>query len=218
MNATHHIPSNVLTAYAAGSHPEAFSLVVACHLSMCDACRAEVESLDAVGGSVLENLPKAPLDEGAFAATLALIAKGPATPLTPPVRPAKKLGGVFPRPLQDYAGEDPGKVKWRSVGGGVRQAILDCKGPSTARLLFIPAGKAVPDHSHEGLELTLVLQGSFSDKVARFARGDVEVGTDDLTHTPIADVGEDCICLAAADAPLKFNALIPRLLQPFIRI
>ena len=66
--------------------------------------------------------------------------------------------------------------------------------------------------------MTLILQGAFSDEVDRFARGDVEFGDENLTHTPIAEVGVDCICLAATDAPLKFSGIIPRLLQPFIKI
>jgi putative transcriptional regulator len=76
----------------------------------------------------------------------------------------------------------------------------------------------VPDHGHRGTELTLVLQGAFSDKTDRFGKGDIEVATQDLNHQPIAEMDEDCICLAATDAPLRFNSLIPRLLQPFLQI
>jgi putative transcriptional regulator len=68
------------------------------------------------------------------------------------------------------------------------------------------------------MEMTLVLKGAFRDELARFGRGDVEIANEDLEHTPVAEEGEDCICLAATDAPLKFNALIPRIAQPFIGI
>ena len=44
------------------------------------------------------------------------------------------------------------------------------------------------------------------------------VGTKKQAETPVAEEGEDCICLAATDAPLKFNALLPRIAQPFLRI
>lgn len=77
---------------------------------------------------------------------------------------------------------------------------------------------AVPEHSHRGLELTMVLQGAFSDEVDHFARGDVETADSDLHHMPVADLGEDCICLAVTDAPLRFRAWLPRLAQPFLRI
>jgi putative transcriptional regulator len=34
----------------------------------------------------------------------------------------------------------------------------------------------------------------------------------------VAEEGEDCICLAVTDAPLRFKSLIPRLAQPLFRI
>jgi putative transcriptional regulator len=87
-----------------------------------------------------------------------------------------------------------------------------------ARCANIPAGCAVPDHGHAGTELTLVLQGAFRDETDRFGAGDVEVADADLDHQPVAEDGADCICLAATDAPLKFNSMLPRLAQPFLRI
>jgi len=44
------------------------------------------------------------------------------------------------------------------------------------------------------------------------------VATEDLEHKPVAEPGLACICLAATDAPLKFNSLIPRMLQPLFKI
>ena len=61
------------------------------------------------------------------------------------------------------------------------------------------------------MELTLVLQGAFRDAEDRFGPGDVEIADEELEHTPVAEAGADCICLAATDAPLRFNRLIPRL-------
>lgn len=215
MDTTHHIPSEILASYAAGSLDEAFSLVVACHVSLCDTCRAEVESYEAVGGVVLEAAQTEAMSPDALEATMAMIKSAP-TVSAKPQRQAKP--SVFPAPLQHYAGAAPEDVRWRSIGGGVKQAVLACSGNAKARLLFIPGGQAVPEHSHNGLELTLVLQGAFADSVARFARGDVEIGDGDLEHQPIAEPGMDCICLAATDAPLKFKALLPRMFQPFIGI
>ena len=34
---------------------------------------------------------------------------------------------------------------------GVKQSILETAGGATARLLFIPPGTVVPDHSHSGM-------------------------------------------------------------------
>ena len=220
MTIQHHLSDKLLMAYAAGTLPEAFGLVVATHVSICDECRARAASFDAVGGAVLDT-DAAPVAMGAnaLATTMARIKAQASQPrYTPPATPAAQPCAVLPAPLRAYVGGGLDAVKWRSIGGGVRQAILPTSAQASARLLHIPAGMAVPDHGHRGLELTLVLQGAFSDSEDRFARGDVEIATEDLEHTPVAEPGLDCICLAATDAPLKFRTLIPRLAQPFLRI
>ena len=215
MTIRHHLSDDLLMAYSAGELPEAFGLVVATHVSLCDDCRARLESFDAVGGAVLAQGETASIGADSLAATMALIKSGAPKDKTP-ATPRRR--GIFPAPLADYAGGGPEAVKWRRVGGGVRQAILPAGDGASARLLYIPAGAAVPDHGHHGLEMTLVLQGAFRDETARFGRGDVEIATEADEHTPVAEAGEDCICLAATDAPLRFNAILPRLVQSFFRI
>ena len=200
--------------YAAGQLPEAFSLVVATHVSMCDECRARAASFDAVGGALLEEAEEIALGEDALVRVLERIEGLPEATRAKPL----KRAGVFPAPLADYVGGDLSAVRWRRVGGGVKQAILRTGKDATARLLFIPAGTAVPDHGHRGMELTLVLQGAFADENDQFGRGDIEIAGEELEHTPVALSGQDCICLAATDAPLRFRGLIPRLAQPLLRI
>lgn len=212
----HHLTDDLLMAYAAGALPEAFNLVVATHVSLCDECRARLGAYEALGGAVLEETPEAAVSDGSLAATLALIRDRGKDPIVAPVRP--RAGDVFPAPLRGYVGGDADAVKWRSIGGGVRQAILPTSRAATVRLLYIPAGAAVPDHGHRGMELTQVLQGAFRDADARFGRGDIEVATEETQHKPVAEAGEDCICLAATDAPLRFTTMLPRIAQPFFRI
>lgn len=210
----HHLTDDLLMAYAAGALPEAFDLMVATHISLCDHCRARVESYEAVGGHLLEDQDDTvAMSQDSLAATMALIAQNAPAP-----KSKRPVCSVLPAPLQEYVGGDVNSIRWKPIGMGVKQAILPTSRDATARLLFIPAGAAVPDHGHKGMELTMVLQGAFSDEVDHFARGDVEIADEDLEHTPVADMSEDCICLAVTDAPLKFNSLIPRLVQPFLRI
>jgi putative transcriptional regulator len=210
----HHLTDNLLMAYAAGSLPEAFDLVVATHVSMCDECRARMHAFDAVGGVVMEEAGTVAMGADSLRATLAMIADE-----TPAPRPAaRRSAGVFPAPLRDYVGGDLDAVKWRRVGGGVSDARLRTRGGAMVRLLRIPGGVAVPDHGHRGMELTLVLQGAFRDDHDHFGAGDVEVADDATVHKPVAVPGEDCICLAATDAPLRFSGIIPRLAQSFLRM
>lgn len=209
---SHHLTEDLIQGYATGGLPEAVNLIVASHLSLCDDCRAAVESFEALGGAVLD-AQSAEMSEDALDRALAAIrSSAPEAP-----RPIVLPDPVIPAPLKDYIG-DLDSVRWRSLGMGVKQAILDTSPEATARLLYIPAGTAVPDHSHNGLELTLVLQGAFSDEDGHFARGDIEVADPTVNHMPVADISVDCICLAVTDAPLRFNSFLPRLLQPIFRI
>jgi putative transcriptional regulator len=218
----HHLTDALLMSYSAGTLPEAFSLTVAAHVSMCDDCRARLGAFDTVGGALMEDITGEDSDERitpcSLEATLARITDAANANATPDPAPAKSSESILPAPLRDYIGGDLDAIKWRPIGMGVKQAILPTSKDATARLLYIPAGAAVPDHGHQGTELTLVLQGAFVDETDRFARGDIEVANEDLNHTPVADLGADCICLAATDAPLKFKGLLPRLAQPFLKI
>lgn len=201
--------------YAAGTLPEAFNLVVATHISMCDTCRAALAEYEAVGGEVMLDAEPVEIAEDALALTLAMI---DGNQMASKPAPQRSADSMFPGPLQDYVSGDIDSLKWRKVGGGVSQLVLNTSKDASVRLLRIPAGTAVPDHGHQGTELTLVLQGAFTDEDDRFGAGDVEVANEDLHHTPVAEEGMDCICLAATDAPLRFSGLVPRIAQRFIGI
>lgn len=205
---THHIPDDLLLAYVSGSLSYPFSLVVAAHLSICDTCRAAAQAHSHIGGVMLDQ--HAPQAMSATARDR-LFAR-----LDEPAPAPVKASGPYPAPVVEAMGRT--SPKWRRLGFGSRQAILSHGESGSVRLLYIPGGQAVPDHTHGGLELTLVLQGAFEDETGRYGVGDVEVANDDLDHTPVALPGQSCICLAATDAPLRFNSWMPRLLQPILRI
>lgn len=208
---THHLPEPMLADYAAGRLGHAFSVAVAAHVSLCDECRARLAAHEAAGGAVLETLPPEPVSDDLMARVMARLDDPAAAPPEPPA-PSEIFPGAVMAALK---GRPP---RWRSLGMGIRQSLLHAGKDGSLRLLYIPPGRAVPDHGHEGRELTLVLQGAFHDETGHFGVGDIEVADASLEHTPVADEGAPCICLAATDAPLRFHGLIPRLLQPIFRI
>lgn len=206
----HHIRADLIAAWVAGNLPPVFSVVVASHVALCDDCRAAAGAAQMLGGALLDRLAPAALAPDALARALAALD-------APPERVVPvQASGIFPAPVMQVLGGQP--PKWRMLGGGIRQQILMADPEGSLRLLYIPPGRRVPEHGHRGLELTLVLQGSFSDSEGRFGIGDVEDADGAVEHQPIAGPGEACICLAATDAPLRFQALLPRLLQPLFRI
>lgn len=212
---THHMPDEVLMAYSAGVLPESFSLVVASHVSLSDDSRSRLEAFDAIGGAILDAAtPEAPVSDACLDATLARIMGVPPTP------PAPKPAGpqVFPGPLRDYVGGDLDAVTWKGIGRGAKQAVLPTGDTGKVRLLYIPTGMAIPDHGHNGSEMALVLHGAYRDEMGEYHRGDVELADETDQHTPVAIGPDDCICLVATDARLRFTSFLPRLVQPFLGI
>lgn len=221
MTIHHHPDDELLVAYAAGELDEAWSLLIATHTAWCPACRDQVRAGETLGAALLEETTPAAMSKDALdrAWDRVQALDMPADDVPRAAAPAPGDTPVLPQPLRDYAGGDVETLKWRRLGSSAFHIPLVARrGAPTARLLRIPAGTAVPEHGHNGLELTMVLAGSFVDDDARFARGDVETADTDLEHQPVAEPGLDCICLAVTDAPLRFRGPIARLVQPFIGI
>ncbi len=218
MSINHHPSDALLLDYASGALGETWSLGIATHLALCPQCRRTVALMEGIGGSLLDDLAPAPVGDGSFDALMARLDNVAPEP-APPAVPASGGSPVLPRPLRDYVGSDLDGIRWKHLGMGARQFILPAaqKGV-TARLLWIPAGKPVPEHAHGGQELTLVLRGSFTDETGHYARGDLQEADESLHHQPHASPGEDCICLAITDAPLRFKSLAARMVQPLLRI
>lgn len=219
MTIHHHPDDEFLLSYAAGELEEAWSLLIATHIALCPACRSRVRAAETVGASLLEDAPRAEMSEDALERTLALAGEPEPAPAAWPRGAASGATPILPQPLRGYVGGDVDTVNWRRLGSSAFHIpLVSGRGAPTARLLRIPAGTAVPEHGHNGTELTMVLSGSFMDDDARFARGDVETADSDIEHQPVAEAGADCICLAVTDAPLRFRGPIARLVQPFIGI
>jgi putative transcriptional regulator len=220
MTIEHHPNEETLLDYASGAMGEAWSLAVATHMAMCPDCRHAVEELEALAGVLLEEIQPEIMSSGLLSHNAELLTEtaqelpsGPATVMK------DAAASDLPQPLRGYIGGDLSNLKWRRFGVGAAQIIVPTADPEcTVRLLRIPAGKPVPEHSHNGVEFTLVLSGSFSDHSGGYGPGDLQEADSDVLHQPIASDAEDCICLAITDAPLKFSSLAARMVQPFINI
>ena len=217
MTISHHLDDEILLTYSAGTLSEGWSIAVATHLSLCPACRNRLTAYDSIGGYLLEEEDSgSPLGDS-WAAMKARIESGESNVI--PLQPkARVTQGIFPEPLASYV-DKAGGLKWRGLGVGAAHMLIPTGDPTTVvRLLKVPAGKPVPEHSHGGPELTLVLDGTFSDEIATFRRGDVEYADETVQHTPRAHPNKHCICLAVTDAPLRFKSRLMKMLQPLIGI
>lgn len=217
MTPRHHPSEATLLTYAAGSLREGLALVVASHLSFCGTCRDMIAAGELIGGNLLDLLEPKSLTVGARARVLAAVgvAAMPTPAASPPTRAVDPL---LPAPLARYLNFDLGAIPWRMLGPGLRHFEVlprDLLQGANLRLLRIAPGQRLPRHSHAGTELTLVLTGSYTDELGRFVRGDVAETDDEITHEPVSDRDEDCICLIATEGPLKFDSMIARVFQRF---
>ncbi len=216
MTIHHHLNDETLMAYAAGSVSESMSFVIATHLSLCANCRKKVEEMENLGAVALEDETPLALKAGALDAIMGLLDDGPEAGKLKPAND-HSVSSV-PKPLRDFVPNDLSDIQWKNMAPGIKTfPLTEIKaGNGSIRLLKISPGVTIPEHSHNGSELTLVLKGSFSDEIGRFKAGDIADLDDDTNHQPIADSSEDCICLVVTEGPLKFKALVPRLMQYFV--
>lgn len=214
----HHPSEALLLAYAAGSLGEAESVALSTHLTLCPHCRRAVANAEAIGGALLEDLEESPVSTDGLKAVLARIEHEQAEPHPLPQPVAASAFPDLPQSLARYAEAALAQSGWRRVAPGVQQLRLKTGGGAKARLLRLKPGTPLPEHSHRGSELTLVLSGSYTDELGCFGRGDMAELDDSVTHRPIVDLGQDCVALIVTEAPLRFSGLVARIAQPFVGI
>jgi putative transcriptional regulator len=201
--------------HAAGTTPEPVAVLLEAHLALSAPARATYARLAAVGGVLLDQQAPADLAPGSLEKFFSRVDLGNA----PPVR-VRASHPVLPEALLAYIGADIEALAWQRVVKGVERAPLKLAYPSPydMSLLRIAGGKSIPQHTHEGDELLLVLAGAFEDGRGHYKRGDVCAADESVDHAPNADRAADCVCLHVANAPIKLTGPFGRLINPLLRL
>lgn len=196
-----HALDALLAAYAGGAVSRPLAALVESHLELKPSSRDFVAAMEMMQGRALDDGAPVALGDRdrRLEAIFAAEAGEPEAPL--PADP------VLPAPLRRFLGHGFDAVKWRWLMPGLREWKF---GDTGASLLWAKGGAKLPNHTHRGFEATLVLTGSFSDETGRYARGDIEIGDEDLDHRPVVDKGGDCYCFVVVDAPLRLTGPIGR--------
>ncbi|CAN1520289.1 ChrR Transcriptional activator [Rhabdaerophilaceae bacterium] len=207
-----HVLDSLLAAYAAGSLPPAMHALLGAHLE-----------LNATNQKFVSDL------EVSLARTVDAACDRPAR------NRESRLDAIFgseqlaqeqfaacdapelPRALRRFLGRDLNELSFKTVLPGIREHRVDIGDGSVAVLYRIRAGRKMPQHTHEGSEVSLVIRGGFSDATGHFVRGDVAVTDEHVDHVPVADADEECVCFAVIDAPLRLTGPIGRIFNRFIR-
>lgn len=213
---THHPDISTLMCCAAGSQPEAFAAVVACHLSLCPECRDEVRRMQEIGVALFDKLEpvKVNCQAPVIAARAAEADIEPAPPRRVPAAPTQK--GV-PLPLTKCVCCNLDDVAWRWAAPGIWVHPIALSHPGCCgdlRLIKVAPGKALPEHGHAGTEITIVLKGAYTDATGTYREGDVADLDDSIIHAPVACPKQGCICLTASQGKPKFSSFLARLFEP----
>nr|WP_101926763.1 MULTISPECIES: ChrR family anti-sigma-E factor [Luteimonas] len=216
----HHPDPTTLLAYAAGTSPTAFAVVVAAHLAACAACRTAVRDAERTGACLVEQQEGAALSPGARDALRARLGDAPMLP-RPAVRDVAPAHDpdLLPVSLQPFFGPRYSTLRWRRVVPGVHYLRAESPGEGGGLMLLRTApGQGIPMHSHAGHEVTMILRGAYDDALGRFGAGDVADLDESVEHQPVTAPGEACICVAATEAPMRFHGWMARALQSVLRL
>ncbi len=199
----------LLAGFVAGSLPRATQALVAAHLELSPRNQPFVQALDQdfTRHAEMSQVPVLHERNARLAAILSL-PREPALPVSTDAMLPGALGVFCGRPLD--------ALDWRFVLPGIREHRFAVEEGVEASFIRIKAGRSVPAHTHGGSEITLLLKGGFTDITGHYTRGDMVIVDGDIDHKPVADMGEDCLCFAVTDAPLRLTGTFGRFFSRFL--
>jgi putative transcriptional regulator len=214
--ASFHPQVDLLTEHVAGNLSLAQSACIAAHMKYCDDCRRTACQLQHVGVALFDALDPVPVGDQLLNTVLARLDEE--APLSYD-RTEERGVGRTPALLQRLMRGDFSDLAWKKVTDALRISHLRTGDPNYEFALYhIKAGGEIPDHDHRGTEMTLVLQGGFTDDRGTYHAGDFIFRGADEAHAPRALADQDCICLAVLDAPLRFTGWKYRWMNPFLQL
>jgi putative transcriptional regulator len=207
-----------LQAFSAGNCKPAMALMISAHVDMCAQCQRDCIDIQSELASDLFAQPKpvAILDRQ-YLAMMSNITELPVAEQTVPAASSTsiELDGKFfelPRALRRHV-KNTGN--WSHLVGKLWQAPVDLGDIGKANFMYMEKGGRVPEHTHKGTEMTLVVDGQYSDGIAEYDCGDFTIMNNQHNHLPHSEADDGCLVFTIVDQPLHFTAGIARLLNPF---
>lgn len=108
--------------------------------------------------------------------------------------------------------------EWSHLVGKLWQAQVEIGGGKLAQFIYMEKGGSVPEHTHQGNEFTLVIDGKFSDGAQEYNIGDYIALNENHTHAPTSHVDEGCLVFSVIDKPLYFTSGWAKLINPLSQL
>ena len=216
---TFHPDEELLEGYVQGTLSVGMNVVISAHVELCEACQQRSHDIEAAASEHwMHDEESEPALSPELAAMISNITSQPQVQELPerasPVEEIHMLDHSvrLPRVLAKVAADG---LVWKKLSNGINQASVTLDDKTQCDFLYMKPGSQVPVHKHQGNEVTLVLDGSFSDESGKYRQSDFVVRTPAHTHQPVSDEG--CLCFAVLDSPLTFTSGLARLLNPVLR-
>jgi putative transcriptional regulator len=215
----HHPNAQQLNAFVSGTCEPTVALMVSAHIDMCVDCQAKCIKLQQVQS--IEALSSPMVGSAGLDKMFSQITQLPQQKSSVTAAPSSsasfdiELEGkrfVLPRTLKRYA-QNTGS--WSRLVGKLWQAPVDLGYMGKANFIYMEKGGKVPEHTHKGTEMTLVINGQYGDGMANYDCGDFTLLDDHHNHLPHSEADEGCLVFTIVDKPLYFTSGIARLLNPF---
>ncbi len=214
-----HPEEKLLQGFAEGTLSAGLNVVISAHVEQCVSCRKKTSELEAKATvdwlqAADEETAKTPSFEGMVADITSKAQSKESAEMDNSVTEIHMLDHSvkLPKVLAKVASEG---LVWKKLAGGINQASVTLDDQTQCEFLYMKPGSQVPVHKHQGTEVTLVLDGSFSDELGKYRPADFVVRDKTHTHQPASEEG--CLCFAVLDSPLTFTSGLARLLNPFLR-
>lgn len=205
-------PAEMLADFASGASTPAVSMLVAAHLTQAPESREQVRAFEDACGILLKDEAPEAVSDDSFDAIMAQIDASPVETANLDSAPVDDACPI-PRPVMDVIGMNFDEIPWKFKLPGVSTYDLEAFGEQRVSLLKARPGASVPQHTHHGTELTLVMQGTLLDNGIEYNAGDVAVNTEDDDHRPRILGTQTCYCLIVQQGDLHFTGRFSRILN-----
>lgn len=196
----------LLMEYASGALDEASSLLMASYITLCPEARRYMSECETLGGALMECCVPVSMHKESMQNVLGRLEDECSDGFCEQEKDFCKENAL-PKPVSDHINNGTKNIKWYS---GFSRGVQYCTLPVEDSHYKISLVKMAPHaktlrHSHNGKELTLVMQGGYHDEYGHYQAGDLVISNSgsDL-HQPIAD-NTGCLCLTVLEAPVRFT-------------
>jgi putative transcriptional regulator len=211
-----------LVSFAEGTLSCASSLIVSAHCDMCETCDIKVHELtELTAESALSNDVDVEFLTRDYISMFESITRDKTLVDNNIVSVAPQSILVDGRNLNvpETLTRISSKVgEWSHLVGKLWQAPIEIRSSALVQLVYMEKGGSVPEHTHKGNEISLVLNGQFQDGNNSYSSGDYVALDQSHTHMPVANSEDGCLVLTVLDKPLHFTTGWAKLINPLSQI